>query len=429
MLPKEYSAWVKQDPGIPGLATLLDPEAFQKCLQPIVRVEKVWLRKLWYEPETYCLAAYQMEFCGAPAYVYAKAYAPYGANKIRKTLEQAPAAPAALPQKVVLEKVSIAVFFFPADDQLASLTHLAEPEKRTALLRDLFPEQADFWEGNLHPLQYKPERRYVVRLDTPKGPQAVLKFCRHRVFSESLTAAKAFKSQGALRVPQCLGFSRLQNCLVFEWLPGRPLKKVLHRDLQSAVPLVKNSGAALAELHGQKVAGLACLEENSSIESVAVEAGKLGLFSPALKVKIERLENAIIARLAEQPPIRRPIHGSFHLSQVLVDNNKLGVIDFDDSVLGDPRQDLGRFIASLHQSAIRGKIPENCLGLLTQAFLNGYRQNSGDPVPTGLEAHVAAALFKPPNLHPSSPGAGESDWSGLIHATLDRAEAILEKPF
>src|SRR5438067_12121248 len=163
---------VRRDPALPGLATLLDLDAFAAALRravPGLEVEGGRITYVRYKPATSCLVGYRLAAAGKAVVVAAAAYRPDAADKLAKAGRRPGLG------RVALGDRAIVVWFFPDDDELKVLLRLEDGEARTELLRQLLPARPDLWQGVLEPLQYKPARRYVGRLCTGGTPRAVLR--------------------------------------------------------------------------------------------------------------------------------------------------------------------------------------------------------------------------------------------------------------
>src|SRR5437762_3036638 len=91
LLSPHDAALVKRDAAIPGLATLLDPEAFAAALRPSLpgvslRVPpSIYVR---YKPRMNCLVAYQLEVDGVTLDAYAKGYQADASDQLRNAIEK-----------------------------------------------------------------------------------------------------------------------------------------------------------------------------------------------------------------------------------------------------------------------------------------------------------------------------------------------------
>lgn len=429
MLSTENADLVRRDPGTPGLAVLLDPDAFINAIQPFIAVKgliKATITYIRYKPATNCMIAYKLKIAGKTLLIYAKAYGADAVVKLKKVRERKNTAGPFGIGVVSLKDIGIVVYAFPNDNKLKTLSKLDETKKlRKLLLYKLFPDQPDLWKWKLRTLSYKPERRYVARLDAKKKSQAVLKFYTPQAFPSACTNATVFKSQKYLNIPKCLGRLEHHRVLAFNWLKGRMLREILlDDDNELAIRVVKNAGSALAELHNQRVVGLTHRSRNSEISVLYTISDNLVFLCPSLAEHSKNLARYLAEWLSDQPIVYKPIHGDFYAKQVLVDNGQISIVDFDEAVLGDPKADIGLFIAHMELDVLRGLLPANRVAPLADALLEGYNHITGEVIPSDINAYTAVGLFQLAH-HPFR--LFNPDWLTLTKAILERVEAYINK--
>ncbi|MFQ5450955.1 MAG: phosphotransferase family protein [Nitrospinaceae bacterium] len=423
MLSPENDFLVKQDPRVPALALILDPQAFCAALKPHLAVESAQLTYIRYQPGRRCLATYHLQAQGTSFDVHATAFANYE-RLGRVKAGEGESIPGFLGAgRIIFDDPCVVVWTFPNDRQLKSLALLCDARGRKRLLEQVFTSMPNFWEGEVEPLAYKPERRYVARVKTPSGSRAVLKFYQPSIFPKMRIHAEAFSSMEHFRFPLCLGASEAHGVLGFEWLPGRMLREILPEDLDRAVDLVRQAGAGLQELHRQEVSGLTYRKREGITETLLEQGKRLGVLCPPLARQTGNLSVRFAARLMAEPPIQRPIHGDFYAKQIRVGNGRLGLLDFDDAALGDPRNDLGRFIAQMEHDVLTGSMPASHLVPLTEALLEGYRKGTRQSIPNGLQTFIAMELF---HLAHFPFRRCEPDWANRIKMILERVEALCD---
>lgn len=424
MLSPADADLVHRDSTLEGLAVLLDPEAFIAALRlklPEIHLEKAQLVNIRYKPAMNCLVTYRLDVAGTTLYIYAKSHGHDRRIKLKKARELKSIAGPLGKGRILIEDDAIVVSIFPNDSKLKALRRLGDEIVRKRLLRKLFRSRPDLWDGTLATLQYKPERRYVARLETAEGPHAVLKFYTPLAYPTALINATAFRSQGHLQIPQCIGYSEPYKVLAFEWLPGSILSEILAGDLDLAVQAVHDTGRALAEFHTQE----AGIVDNSTqdMEAMALTAlgDWLGFICPHLACRAKCLAERLVDHLAREPPVSRPIHGDFYAKQVLVAKGRIAILDMDEAIRGDPGRDLGLFIAHLECDALGGRLPSCRVAPLKEALLEGYQEGTGGLLPD-IKLYVALGLFK---LAPQPFRCHEPDWARRTEAILDRIETII----
>jgi len=418
MLSPADSDLVERDVGLPGLATLLDPVAFVDAWRRHsgdAAVADAALTYLRYKPGTNCIAAYRIRSAQASRCVYAKAFGADAADKLQKARGRLPG--------IVCGNLGIAAFAFPADAKLRTLSRLAVPARRRALLTRIFDGSEAHRDGALDPLAYKPERRYVARFEPANGTGAVLKFYAPEGFPAAARSCKAFASRGVLRIPRKSGGSKRHRILAFEWLRGAPLREIL-ADPAADVGVLARVGAALGELHAQGDASLARRSAPADTVKLLELATTLGFLCPSLASRAAALAARVAASLAGTAGVPRAIHGDFYDKQVLVGAERIAILDLDQAAWGDPRSDLGLFVAHLERDCLLGRLDAARFAAAAGELVEGYQQTAGVPV-AGLGVHVADGLLRLAH-HPfrgHMPG-----WPDATARILDRVDEILAGP-
>ncbi len=172
--------------------------------------------------------------------------------------------------------------------------------------------------------------------------------------------------------------------------------------LDAAFPLstLSEVGAALASLHAQSPAGLPPLSRETEVEQLMDASRNLGWVCPALAARAESLARQLAAELSAQPPVGQPIHGDFHIRQVILNDAGVTILDVDRAWCGDPMLDVGLFIAHLEREVIRGQLAADRVEPLTAALFDGYREATGQPVPARARLYAAVELARlAPNFY------------------------------
>ena len=424
MLSPDDADLARRDSDIPGLGLLLDPTAFAEALRaalPDAGVGAAKARYVRYKPGTNCLVAYRIGFAGVETDVYAKAFRAGTRGKLRKARERLKPHGSLGPGGTVLGDAVTAVFAFPNDYKLDTLTYLADATSRQRLFASLLPDRPDLWEASLRGLRYKPERRYVARMITQSGQSALLKLHAEGDYQVASCAATAFSSRGLLRVARRLGRSNHHRAVVLEWLPGRPLAEAI-RAPRISPTVARTVGAALAELHMQSSQELEPLTREAEAASLLAAADAVAAVCPHLAESAWDLVLRIASGLREVPYAARPIHGDFAADQVLLTGDGVAILDLDAAAQGDPARDLGSFAARLERDVLRGDLPAGLAAALTDALLEGYCAATGCDLPVHFGLYVAAGLLQ---VAPHAFRNREPDWPAQTQAILERAEEIV----
>ena len=433
MLGAADASLARRDRAIPGLSTVLDADALVAALHaayPELGIQRASPFYAHYKPGTRCIVAFRMTTAdaGSELLAYADAYGPDAAVKLPKAQDLAQRHTGPLGQDaLLLDTCDVALYVFPTDRRLGVLRRLAQPDKRANLLRRLFRKQPEYGNSTLQHLRYKPERRYVALLETADGRRAVIKFYNAKGYREAKRGAQAFSSRGALRLVPCAGYLDEHQVLAFDWQPGYSLHNLLceigggDSGKQKAL---ENTGAALAELHGQTPGHLEQRTRDAERQRLDAQAVTVAQLCPELREMASRLVRDFATRLEDTPLAEVALHGDFNAQQVLIGNDpRATILDLDWAVRGDPAADLGQFVARLEREVLRGVLSSAQVGLFADALVEGYGSVRVAPAAVSIQLYTAIGLFY---LAAEPFRYREPGWPEQIEALLARAGAILD---
>jgi hypothetical protein len=286
---------------------------------------------------------------------------------------------------------------FPADPVMPALGALIRnPGSR---LRDLSPAVAargDRW--RVRPLRYKPERRFVGRVDDGDAPFAVVRVYPPDRFMEAYEAWKRVGS-GPL-----LGRSRSRGTLLVPWVAGGALTAA------GWVPdQLRGVGVALARLHARRTPRGWRGRVRPVLGDALRAAVALAHVLPAEATRIAHVADRL-PRVATADATWGIVHGDLHVQQVIVTDDGVALIDVDEAGIGPGAWDVATFAVDV----MRGTGERASL----EPFFDGY----GGP-PAGLGRYVAWAYLL---------RAGRAfrerlhDWPAEARACLDAAERAWE---
>lgn len=394
MLAPADAAVADRDPAVPGLATVLDPGALVAALRarhPDADVTGATATYVRYKPTTNCIVGYRFATPDGDVDVYAKAHRRGDAGRADKVITRARIPSPWGPGAGWVADDGVFVCTAANDPRLPGTRHLADPATRAALLERLLPRQAG--DVALRPVRYKPERRFVARADGADGPVAVIKCYAHDDFVAAKTGARAFRSDGPLRIASMLGAWGRRQALAVPWQAGSPLSDIIAAEGRSAAAPVAAAGDALARLHAQPDRGLQRVDRPAEALHVLAAAQAVAVVAPELAGDVRALAVRLSAALLALPDHRAAVHGDFSADQVLIAGARVAIIDLDSAVIGDPAADVGLFRATLLSQAAQGRIARSDADGLTEALLDGYTRRGADPR-ARLDVYTAAYLVR-----------------------------------
>lgn len=423
MLSYAEADLARRDLGIPGLATVLDPDAFLAALRRAApKVSRAEIGHVKYSPGAFCRAAYRIEVGSAEFDIDVRACRPQELlSWVRKAHPADSPGPLETPC-MVLRDLAVVVTVFPNDPKLPQLGSLTDSDRRTRVLRDLLPDQPELWEAEIRCLRYRPERRYAAELRGRDGRRALLKALTRKGYLRAKRGATAFRSSPPLRVARLLGASDQRHLLCLEWMPGTMLSD------RSVLPeadcrAFSDTGVALAALHAQSADGLERWTRDDEIDYLYTLSREIAFIYPGFSAQARTLVRRLASWLRELPPVSLPLHGDFNGGQVLIDGHDVAIVDLDSAYCGDPADDLGNLLAQLETFALHGKLSADRVAQSRDALLSGYRHMGRVALLERVGPYTASGLLRRARYAFRD---RTIDWRQVVAASLERAEAILD---
>lgn len=173
--------------------------------------------------------------------------------------------------------------------------------------------------------------------------------------------------------------------------------------VSAARRLAEPEGAALAvriaeAIHKVHRAGIAPLRRHAMADELAilrVRIADAARAHPRLAGRMGRvLEACVRLGASVAAPEPRGIHRDFYPDQVLVDGDRLYLLDFDLFCEGDPALDAGNFAGHLTEQALRTLGDPGALDDRETAFEERFMELAGLRSPAGVRAYAALTLAR-----------------------------------
>jgi aminoglycoside phosphotransferase (APT) family kinase protein len=213
-----------------------------------------------------------------------------------------------------------------------------------------------------------------------------------RVWAVLCDLAARRREDEVWRAPRPLARLSEWNLVLMEHLPGTPLRFVVcdgeppEREERG----VRLAARALAELHRVPAEGLELRDLVADRRTLERRVRRIEALDAELAHRMAELSREIAGRVAALPPARETfLHGSASAKQLLLDGERMGVLDFDGACRGDPAIDVGTFMASLRKYGTRWA-PPGRLRELAELFLEESCRLAGD-ASLAARAHLVQA--------------------------------------
>ena len=356
------------DDALPELARFLDPSEMAERLFGALedcrggRLAIIGCRPFYvrYKQRTSCLVGWELAFqdaeVGSVRSQLAQgvlldtngAAAAWPSARLHRLVEKArrlhPGRP--LDRAVFVQSLPAVLTLLPVDRALPALVTATSPVRMRRLLRHLDRTETRIEACAVDLVRYRPARKALLRyqLGGPDPKELFGKIHADGAWEERLRVeVEAARAGVPLAAP--VGAVPYLGMIVTDRRAGRRLAD-LRGDPAHARPLPAVA-AALSRLHMGAVAVVPPSAGSTEADLVRAAGDAVGVLLPALAADATRLAEAIAARIEARPHRPAPIHGDFYDDQVLVSEDGVTLLDFDEARLDDPLVDIGTFLAHL----------------------------------------------------------------------------------
>ncbi len=413
---------ISDDPQFPQLPVVTNKAAMQDIFQRQLpgfaegrlEIERLKLKRFTYTPGNECRLCYSLrvkdlDTGGEDEQIFFALVEPNGVTEAKYMQAQRETYVGANfgPAVHCLPQLNMILWRFPNDPKLKQLHTLVDRGALAELLQKYWqcfglPPAAGLAGVTTTLIKYVPELRCTLRHQLALDPAGDLvvysKTFGHRANSElvfkimqALWKAPVFQS-GEVTIPEPLFFVDEMNTLFVRGLEGvNADERLAALDLDRTAAVI---GAALAGIHQCRIDDLRHRPEHYMMSQLAAAEKTLVNFDSAYKPGVEAIIRALHEKHAGLTHVApAPIHTAFRLSQWLLVEGKLALIDFDTFLLGNPISDAASFVAHLLYLSIKGEITqEQCLSAIRH-FCRAYAADAPWGLPADVLAWQTAALL------------------------------------
>lgn len=382
------SSHIPADDQLPQLPVVASEHAMAKLfathLAPGWRLRRCRIKEARYYPGQTCLLAYHLKIQAADGEesVLALHGRAFGDEAVPAPFRDRP--PLATPAGQLpsyLPQLGLALWTFPDDPGILGLADVWR--HGGGLFDQPGVLQHPPWTGRRPGLEavlvsYVPAKRCILRYER-------LDHARPEPFYGKVYGApdagvlygqmQALWDYAAARAPELvlarpLGFDSRRNALWQSAPGGEPLLQAL--DSEDLPAVLRRVAAALAALHRSDLQPARVWSIGEEIVKVGRAREALRRFYPELQPRVDAVLGKLCSAAPGEAERRVPVHGDFHCNQVLVEADRVAVIDFDLFGRGDPLHDVARFLSRFRAHA-HGKLEESLIAHCQASFLSTYR--------------------------------------------------------
>lgn len=207
-------------------------------------------------------------------------------------------------------------------------------------------------------------------------------------------------NRGNLTIPRPLFYSPDFNAFFYQGVSGENLYQYIRRkDVATVEDVVVKAAAWFAKLH--HLSAIAEKAKNFNPLNSRIETVIPGMAHALAKVELEEPRYFEVCRRAYErinqeeknffsaTERRWLIHGDAHPENVIIiDKDKIGVIDFTDICLADYARDLGTFLQQLEFMMLRKIESQPRVEKIKRLFLNGYFKNAKITLDDNLQKRI-----------------------------------------
>jgi aminoglycoside phosphotransferase (APT) family kinase protein len=318
--------------------------------------------------------------------------------------------------------------FSPTDARLPQLELLQDPPQVARELEQLLDEgPVEVVQATV--VRHKPGRRCLLRYDVRVGldRDARRETFYGKVFAsgrgsqvhERLRAVASVAACGPqVSIPEPVGYVRPLKLLVQRAVPGEPCDSRLLAGDKALAARIAN---ALHSLHESS----ARLERHHRLgDELAPLAGRVERLAAASSVLAPRARRCL--ELVERRAGRswswrsRPVHRDFYHDQVLVHDEGLSVLDWDDAAMSEPAVDVANFLAHLRLLALQRTGRPDALDNASAALSERYRRLDAGFDPVLVRFLESTTLLRLAEIHLSR---ARGEW--LAGRLLEQSEFLL----
>lgn len=342
----------------------------------------------------------------------------------------------------------VRICVFPDDPELPALPEVTDPARLGPVLADAMAHHPGVdarraRRCRVRLLRYRPGKRATVLVPTTPGPPTLVVKAYHdhdkaaAVAAEAAALAATTTPAGVLRFAPTLAHVPGLALVVQQAVSGSPLDVLLagRGGGDGTASAARLAARALAELHELPALSGRQRPVERELQRFAARAERIDSVDARVGTALAQLAQRL-TELHAQLPADRPglVHGDCKPSQFLLGHRHVHLLDLDHCGVSDQAADVGTFLASLRQLAVRhtlarrspaaGTAQADALNTFASLFLEAYldRRGADDATRTRIGWQEGVALERK-----ALRAFARAPRSPLPLALVDEAQRCLER--
>lgn len=152
--------------------------------------------------------------------------------------------------------------------------------------------------------------------------------------------------QGQFLIAKPLGFFEDSNVMFYENIQGKPLMTELGEDVVALTSKIKLCAGILKKIHGLPEPEVKLWNANDFFEFKKLERGALQIYYPAVARELDNLIMKIKEKI-DKNKTPEFCHGDYNPNNLIINRDKIYVLDFDMVSFIDKEYDLANFVDQL----------------------------------------------------------------------------------
>ena len=300
-------------------------------------------------------------------------------------------------------------------------------ELLSSSLSNWLGHQANVLDISIHIRGYKPGRRCIFELElilrSGERRRVIGKLYAHNQGAKAYETLQELWSHGfatgRFHVPQPIYYDPDWQLLLMHWASGNSLQELILNQLDVSRAVVQ-AAEWLVRLHTCGLAKGRRHDFNRYVRKPAFWRRYLKVVYPEAEPLFAEILNRIEGRARKLSGWScAPSHHDYSADHLIIDNDQVTGVDFDEFCQYDPLFDVAHFVVQLRNLGLTRFGTLNRFDRLADVFQNTYKAYVKDYSVSRLQLYMTIAYLKLVHLNAFNQRA--EDWRGIVDILLNEA--------